>query len=196
MKGLFVSHWLMAAAFTALLPVTARAGAGHSMGGHVGMAPRVSGGHRGMAPQIFGGRVGMPPHISSGRGFGHEFGPFDHRHDFAFRHHDFDRFRDRDFDRDDRFFHHRHFFFGFDFASFGFPWWYPYPYYYGYPYDYSYYDYGPAYDYQYWNDLAVSVQSELARRGYYQGAIDGVIGAGSREAIRAFQAAQDCRLPG
>jgi hypothetical protein len=44
----------------------------------------------------------MPPHISSGRGFGHEFGRFDHRHDVAFRHHDFDRFRDRDFDRDDR----------------------------------------------------------------------------------------------
>jgi hypothetical protein len=202
MKGLFVSHWLMAAAFTALLPVMARAGAGHSMGGHnmgghVGMAPRISGGHRGMAPQIFGGRVvGMPPHISSGRGFGHEFGRFDHRHNFAFRHHDFDRFRDRDFDRDDRFFHHRHFFFGFDFASFGFPWWYPYPYYYGYPYDYSYYDYGPAYDYQYWNDLAVSVQSELARRGYYHGAIDGVIGSGSRQAIRGFQSAQGLPVTG
>jgi hypothetical protein len=225
MKGLHVFQGLMAAALAALLPVTARAGAGHSMGGHnmgghVGMAPRVSGGHVGMAPQIFGGRVGMPPHISSGRGFGHEFGRFDHRHDFAFRHHDFerfrdrdfhrddrffehrhhfafhhdgDRFRDRDFDRDDRFFHHRrHFFFGFDFASFGFP--YPYPYYYDYPYDYSYYDYGPAYDYQYWHDLAVSVQSELARRGYYHGSIDGVIGAGSREAIRAFQAAQGLQV--
>jgi len=200
MKGLHVFHGFMAAALAAL-PVMARATAGHSMaghsmGGHVGMAPRVSGGHRGMAPQIFGGRVGMPPHISSSRGFAHEFGRFDHRHDFAFRHHDFDRFRDRDFDRDDRFFHHRHFFFGFDFASFGFPWWYPYPYYYGYPYDYSYYDYGPAYDYQYWNDLAVSVQSELARRGYYQGAIDGVIGSGSREAIRAFQAAQGLPVTG
>jgi hypothetical protein len=164
MKGLHLFYGLMVAALAALLPVTARAGAGHSMGGHRGMAP----------------------HISSGHGFGHEFGRFDHRHDFAFRHHDFDRFRDRDFDRDDRFFHHRRFFFGFDFASFGFP----YPYYYGYPYDYSYYDYGPAFDYQYWNDLAVSVQSELARRGYYHGSIDGVIGAGSREAIRAFQATQ------
>src|SRR5271165_1102124 len=78
MKGLHVFHGLMAAALAALLPVTARAApghgiAGHSMGGHVGMAPRASGGHRGMAPQIFGGRVGMPPHISSARGFGHEF---------------------------------------------------------------------------------------------------------------------------
>src|SRR6266481_5915426 len=57
MKGLFVSHWLMAAAFTALLPVTARAGAGHSMGGHnmgghVGMAPRVSGRPVGKAPRV------------------------------------------------------------------------------------------------------------------------------------------------
>ena len=170
--------------------------AGHSMGGHVGTAPHVSEGHRGMAPQNFGGRAGMPPHISSSRGFGHEFRHFDHHHDFAFRHHDFDRFRDRDFDRDDHFFRHRRDFFGFDFASFGFPWWHPYPYYYDYPYDYSYYNYGPAYDYQYWNDLAVSVQSELARRRYYQGAIDGIIGSGSREAIRAFQAAQGLPVTG
>lgn len=33
----------------------------------------------------------------------------------------------------------------------------------------------------------VAVQRELARRGYYRGRIDGVIGAGSRRAIRAFQ---------
>lgn len=32
------------------------------------------------------------------------------------------------------------------------------------------------------------VQRALARRGYYSGPIDGVIGAGSRAAIRAFQA--------
>jgi hypothetical protein len=168
----------------------------------------------------------MAPHISSGHGFGHEFGRFDHRHDFAFRHdgdhfrdrdfdrhdrffdhrhdfafrHDGDHFRDRDFDRDDRFFHHRHFFFGFDFVSFGFPWWYPYPYPYpyydGYPYDYSSYDYGPAYDSQYWNNLAVSVQSELARRGYYQGPVDGVIGSDSRQAIQAFQSAQGLPVTG
>jgi hypothetical protein len=188
MKPLLVFRWFMAAALAALLPVTTRTAVGHGMGGNMG------GGHNG------GGHMGMAPHFSSGRGFGHgrfghEFGRFDHRHDFAFRHHDFDRFRDRDFDRDDRFFHHRHFFFGFDFASFGFPWWYPYPYY-GYPYDYSYYNYGPAYDYQYWNDLAVSVQSELARRGYYHGAIDGVIGSGSRQAIRGFQSAQGLPVTG
>ncbi len=150
----------------------------------------------------------MVPHFSSGRGFGHEFGRFDHRHDFAFRHHD-DRFRDRDFDRDDRFrhrdfdrddrffrHHHRHIFFDIDFVAFGLPLWYPYPYYYGYPYDSSYYDYGPTYDYQYWNNLAVSVQSELAQRGYYHGAIDGAIGSGCRQAIRAFQAAQGLPVTG
>ena len=52
-----------------------------------------------MAPQIFGDRVGMASLPASSRGFGHEFGRFD----FAFRHHDFERFRDRNFDRDNRF---------------------------------------------------------------------------------------------
>jgi hypothetical protein len=200
MKRLSIFPGLMAA-LAFLLPAMARADsghsmAGHSMGGHGGMAPHVSGGHTGMSPQIRGGRVGTPPHISSSRGFGHEFGHLDHRHDLAFRHRDFDRFRDRDFDHDNRFFHHRHDFFGFDFASFGFPWWYPYYYYYDYPYDYSYDDSGPAYDYQYWTNLAVSVQSELARRGYYQGPIDGVFGPGSRKAIQAFQAAAGLPVTG
>jgi hypothetical protein len=74
--------------------------------------------------------------------------------------------------------HHNRFFFAFDFAAFGFPWWYP-DYYYGYPYycpyyGYEpYYGYGAAYDPQYWSDLAVSVQSGLAQRGYYHGVIDG-----------------------
>jgi localization factor PodJL len=49
---------------------------------------------------------------------------------------------------------------------------------------------------QYWTNLAVSVQSELAQRGYYKGAIDGVIGSDSREAIRAFQAAQGLPVTG
>jgi len=43
------------------------------------------------------------------------------------------------------------------------------------------------YDYRFWQDLAMKVQSELARRGYYRGPIDGVIGSGSRQAIRALQ---------
>jgi putative peptidoglycan binding protein len=100
------------------------------------------------------------------------------------------------FDRDDRFFFRRNFFVGFDFAAFGFPGWWGW----GYPYDYGYYpsgnasygddaSYGDAstFDYKYWRNLAVSVQSELSRSGYYTGQIDGVIGSGTRQAIREFQ---------
>ena len=95
----------------------------------------------------------------------------------------------------------RRFFFAFDFVSFGFPLLYPYAVYYpqpyyGPPYDYSYNNSGPAYDYQYWSNLAVSVQSELARRGYYHGPLDGVLGSESSEAIRAFQAAQGLPVTG
>lgn len=58
--------------------------------------------------------------------------------------------------------------------------------------------YSPAYSYYsgeavycepgYASILEVDVQQELARQGYYCGAIDGVIGPRSRAAIRAFQA--------
>lgn len=44
----------------------------------------------------------------------------------------------------------------------------------------------PAYR-SYSDSLAVDVQSELRRRGYYRGPIDGDIGPGSRAAIRAYQ---------
>ena len=40
------------------------------------------------------------------------------------------------------------------------------------------------------------VQSELSKRGYYQGPIDGVIGAGSRRAIRSFQAEEGLPVTG
>jgi Putative peptidoglycan binding domain len=172
MKPLPVFRWFMSAAIASLIPATIQTTAAHSMGGGMG------GGHGGMR---------MAPHFSSGRGFRH----FDHRRDFAFRHHGDDRFFFR---------HQNRFFFGFDFAAFGFPWWYPYsypyPYYDGDPYGYSSYDYGSGYDYQYWTGLAVSVQSELARRGYYHGAIDGVIGSDSIQAIRGFQAAQGLPVTG
>ena len=72
----------------------------------------------------------------------------------------------------------------------------PVSYYDGDPYGYSSYDYGSAYDYQYWTALTVSVQSELARRGYYHGAIDGVTGSDSIQAIRGFQAAQGLPVTG
>jgi hypothetical protein len=134
-----------------------------------------------------------------------------------FRDNHFNRF-DRDdrfgrFDRDDRrFFFNHNFFVGFNFGAFGWwpgwgwggPWWwgwdgwaYPYAYYdYGYPYGYDYsanYDDPPPNDSQYgskeyWSDLAMSVQTKLTDDGYYHGQIDGVLGSGSLEAIRQFQA--------
>jgi Putative peptidoglycan binding domain len=153
------------------------------MGGFVGGGP-----HHSMGVPARGG-----PHASMGQRFGHN--RFFDNHRFVHNDHFFDHHR---FVDDDHFFRHRNrFIYVFDFAAFGFPWWYPYPYpyYYGYPYDYAY-DYGPDYDYQYWSNLAVSVQSELARRGYYHGKVDGVVGSGSRQAIRSFQAAQGLPVTG
>jgi hypothetical protein len=168
MKTTYLFHWFAAAAVAASLPVTAGAMSGHTGGGFAG-----------------GG-----PHGSFGHGFSHQSGP----------HHDFrgHRFADRRFfghDRDDHFFrHHNRFFFSFDFVAFGFPdWWDPYYYY---PYDYAYYDYSPVYDYRYWYGLATAVQTGLTQRGYYHGPIDGVIGSGSREAIRAFQKTQGLPVTG
>ncbi len=82
---------------------------------------------------------------------------------------------------------------------------YGYGYGYGYPYSgyspyysrpslgFSYYS-RPSYAYRgrevygsYSDSLAVDVQRELRRRGYYRGPIDGDIGPGSRSAIRAYQ---------
>ncbi len=82
--------------------------------------------------------------------------------------------------------HHRRFSFGF------FPYWYPgYGYYdYGYPYYGDYPDYYPEYPSDYGSRAvsgAVFVQDALARRGYYDGQVDGVIGSQTRNAIREFQ---------
>jgi hypothetical protein len=133
-------------------------------------------------------------HGGGGGGGGHGFGGGGGGHAF-FGRGDHGRFADRGFSGRDRDFRdHRRFFVGFDFVGFGFPdWWYPDYYYYGdyaYPYDYPSYDNSAVYDYRYWYGLASAVQTDLARRGYYHGPIDGVIGFGSREAIRAFQEAQ------
>jgi hypothetical protein len=91
--------------------------------------------------------------------------------------------------------------------------WYPglyfgygYPYYgygYGYPYGYypySYYPYGGVYEGRpvgYANGrVGVDVQRELAREGFYHGALDGVIGDGTRRAIRAYERAHNLRVTG
>ena len=86
------------------------------------------------------------------------------------------------FRHDDRFFFHRHqrFFPASNVIVFGYPGWYPnyydsYPDYNDfYPDDYSGNDnesYEPGYDYQYWRDLALREQAELARRAKYSAAI-------------------------
>ncbi|HEY8651184.1 MAG TPA: peptidoglycan-binding domain-containing protein [Chthoniobacterales bacterium] len=127
---------------------------------------------------------------------------------------------DRDFDgRRFRRFNNNFAFFGFGYP-FGFG---GYPYGYGYyPYDYGYYPYGygyapygygyPAYG-TYYNSGAppvysgetmgyggssviAQVQRILARNGYYHGAIDGVIGSGTRGAIREFERAHGLAVDG
>jgi hypothetical protein len=139
-----------------------------------------------MSGHQMGGFAGGGFHGTSGHGFGHPFG-LGHE----FRDH---RFVGRDFHN--HFFRHHRFFFGFDVVAFGFPyWWYP-DFYYGYPSGYADYDSSPIYDYRYWAGLATAVQTELARRGFYHGTIDGAVGPGSREAIRAFQEAQGLPVTG
>jgi len=102
--------------------------------------------------------------------------------------------------------HRCHFNTGFWFVYDPFPYWYPWDYYgYGYYpydgyYDGGYYDQGaqpqeqvytaPADSNQ--SDYAVdsqvsNVQSALAREGYYDGAIDGKLGPGTRNALRRYQ---------
>jgi len=94
--------------------------------------------------------------------------------------------------------------FGFD------PWW-PYPYdYYAddyYPYEYDpgvyegdgsdYYGQG-AYDSseQYADSTVASAQGQLARQGYYRGAIDGVFGPETRRAIMRYQGDHGLRVTG
>jgi hypothetical protein len=77
------------------------------------------------------------------------------------------------------------------------------PFYYGYGYGYPYgYGYSTYYSQPYYEEGAysggnysaeVDVQSALADRGYYDGPIDGIIGSGTRRAVRAFQ--RDNGLP-
>ena len=92
----------------------------------------------------------------------------------------------------------RHFFNDFDFVGFGFPdWWYP---------DYGYVDYGyagedadndspKAYGGQYWEDLAMKVQSALSRRGYYDGPIDGVVGPDGAAQFERSKRHRGCPRP-
>jgi hypothetical protein len=105
-------------------------------------------------------------------------------------------------------FHHGRRFFGpgLGFYDFGYPWWWDdsgYPYY---PYPSQYYGdpyYGDTYygDPYYGNSdprssAAKALQAALARRGYYHGSVDGVLGPETRNAIRSFQAHQGLPVTG
>jgi len=72
----------------------------------------------------------------------------------------------------------------------------PYPYYYnpyypGYPPAPAYYGGGPGAA-----SVATAVQAELSRRGYYKGPIDGIVGAGTRTAISAYQRTHGLEISG
>ena len=122
-----------------------------------------------------------------------------------------DHFRDNHFN-EERFEHNvffrNNFFVGFNFGAFGWwpGWWWGGPWWWGwdgwaYPYPDCGYDgaYGspcddpPAKDSQYgseeyWNDVAMSVQSKLNEQLYYHGAIDGRLDSDTLQAIQRFQA--------
>ena len=76
--------------------------------------------------------------------------------------------------------------FGYPYSGYG----YGYPYYGAYPYGYGYYT--PRVEVYATNGITddatvAAVQRRLARGGYYHGSIDGVIGPGTRTAIRGFE---------
>lgn len=88
---------------------------------------------------------------------------------------------------------------------------YPYDDSYGYPYDYGEYpydgaDYSPSQPYSYYSGYAPSgtnsngvvsaVQSKLASSGYYQGAIDGILGDETEAAIARYQQDYDLSVTG
>ena len=94
--------------------------------------------------------------------------------------------------------HHRYYrprssvYFNFGLGYPGYGYGYGYPYYGTYPYGYGYYTPSTSrytvYDKGITDDATVAaVQRRLARGGYYHGAVDGVIGEGTRTAIRGFE---------
>jgi hypothetical protein len=112
--------------------------------------------------------------------------------------------RCNDFGRHDRFHHFNRVIiidnFGFPFFA-SFPFYYPYPYYPYYPYGYYPYGYYQGYGsyqsgYGVSESVVLQVQSRLASAGYYSGPIDGIIGSGTRRAIRAYQRGHDLPADG
>jgi Putative peptidoglycan binding domain len=103
--------------------------------------------------------------------------------------------------------HGHHWRSGIYFGGFGYPYYdgfYPYGGY-GYPYYGSTAYYNGYYDGRVYNgrladssggSVVADVQQELARSGYYRGAIDGVIGSQTRGAIRAYERRNGLRVDG
>jgi hypothetical protein len=160
--------------------------AGHGGGSRVGRGGGAWGGH---GQGAWGGRSG-------GSWTGHGGGPRGGHGHFAWGGHGHG-------------FHHNGRFIGpgFGFFGYGYPW-YGYPYY---PYSAPYYG-DPYYDSGYYGDTYYgnqyyerpdprfsaikSLQTALARRGYYRGPIDGVFGPETRDAVRSFQAHQGLPVTG
>jgi hypothetical protein len=179
------------------LPAVANAappgGGGHSGGGFHGGGHSVGGGRPALGGRGVPGRAGYMPnyrsaYVGNGRSWRGNSGSWHGNswHGSASSWHG-DRHGHGDFHH-----HHNRFSFGF------FPYWYPgwgyydygYPYYPYYGYDYPDYYYPDSAYYSGDNGSAsfpALVQGALARRGYYDGQVDGIIGSGTRSAIREFQ---------
>lgn len=93
------------------------------------------------------------------------------------------------------------------FGGFGYPYGYGFGYPFGYGYGFGYPYYGASASFYYngyrssgyrdgGGSLVTEVQKRLARSGYYRGAIDGMIGSGTRGAIRAWERAHGLRVDG
>ena len=132
------------------------------------------------------------PMLNSASGFQRSRGGAFNQND---RFRSFNRFNDGDFDRDDRFRRFNRFNEIIVFDNFGFPFfpfYYPYPYY---PYGYGGYGYQSG-GYGVNGSLVVQVQRRLASAGYYSGPIDGVVGSGTRRAIRAYERSHGLPIDG
>ncbi|MGA8655403.1 MAG: peptidoglycan-binding domain-containing protein [Chthoniobacterales bacterium] len=177
MKKLDAFRWLCAATLGALMLLTAQTAAGHGTGGGHGSSSGSGAGSGHGTGSGHGSSSGSGTSSGHGTGTGHAAatGHAKGGHQALFTHRSSQETGDMRFVHGDRFFH-QHPRFSTGFVGFRFP--------------YLWSDYGPVYDYRFWQDLAMKVQSELARLGYYRGAIDGVIGSGSRQAIRGFQEAE------
>lgn len=93
--------------------------------------------------------------------------------------------------------HHRHY--ARFYLGLGYPFGYGYPYYGYYPYRYGYYTGPREVVYQTAGtdrSVVIEVQRRLTRAGYYRGAIDGVLGSGTRSAIRSYERTHGLRVDG